>query len=311
VNRANRRCYRDHCTSDRCSCPRRRAGCWRCVLDRGRRPALVAKFSRSPTPFEAIWRSCISTSSEPYRSHTLPIIRRSYDLVRCRTPSSTRRAGPRQCSWPLTADRGRTHRGSRITRAGSDRGSGRSCRPARERTGAGPMSTDESDVVRAPDLIEPVIGFRQWRMAADGLLSIACDERWHGTRLVARCLAGRHEEESSPVSMCSCGIYAWYGPCPRTASAPTRGYVAGAVVMWGAIELHGTGMRAQHCRVVALALPLSRCDKRSRVIDVAGHLGVPAVRHRDLPSRLVRTNTAVRNTIRGARSPRPPVRRNR
>jgi hypothetical protein len=41
-------------------------------------------------------------------------------------------------------------------------------------------------------------------------------------------------------------------------------------------------MRAQHCRIVALALPLSRWGKRDRVMDVAEHFGVPAVRHRDL-----------------------------
>jgi hypothetical protein len=139
-----------------------------------------------------------------------------------------------------------------------------------------------ADAVEAPDLIEPVIGYRQWRLAGDGLRSIACDERWRTASLDARCLAGGHPQEASPASSCSCGIYAWYEPCPRAASAPTRDYVAGAVVMWGAIELHRAGMRAQHCRIVALVLPLSRWGKRDRVIDVAGRLGVPVVRHRDL-----------------------------
>jgi len=35
-----------------------------------------------------------------------------------------------------------------------------------------------------------------------------------------------------------------YDPCPRTASAATRDLVGGAVVMWGRVELHGTGLRA-------------------------------------------------------------------
>jgi hypothetical protein len=144
------------------------------------------------------------------------------------------------------------------------------------------MNSNEQKAMRAPDLIEPVIGFRQWRLAGKGLLSIAFDERWREANLVARCLAGRHPLEGSPVSTCSCGVHAWYEPCPRTASVLTREYVAGAVLLWGAIELHATGMRAQHCRIVALALPLSRWGKRDRVVDVARHLGVPAVRHRDL-----------------------------
>lgn len=134
---------------------------------------------------------------------------------------------------------------------------------------------------RAPDLIEPVIGFRQWRVGGRELRSIVCDQTWREADLVARCLAGAHPEQAAPASACSCGIHAWYDPSPRTASAASD-YVTGAVLLWGAIELHTIGMRAQHCRIVALALPLSRWGKRRRVVDVAGRLGVPAVRHRDL-----------------------------
>ena len=113
----------------------------------------------------------------------------------------------------------------------------------------------------SPDLIEPVIGFRHWRMGKTGLLSTTCDEQWQQATMTARCRAGgdhSHPQQAAPASACSCGIHAWYTPCPRTASAPTWDYVAGAVVLWGAIELHASGMRAQRCRIVALALPLSR-----------------------------------------------------
>ena len=112
--------------------------------------------------------------------------------------------------------------------------------------------------------------------------SIACDEIWRQPALTARCLVGGHPDEPAPVSACSCGIYAWYDPCPRTASAPTRHHVAGAVVMWGAIELHAGGMRARHSWVVALALPLSRWNKHERAVEMAERFGVPAVRHREL-----------------------------
>lgn len=134
----------------------------------------------------------------------------------------------------------------------------------------------------APDLIHAVIGFRQWRMTDRGLLSITCDERWLGPTLDARCPSSNHPLELAPGSGCSCGIYAWYEPCPRTASLATRDYIAGAVVLWGAIELHAAGMRAQHCRIVAFALPVSRWGKRARALATAVYLGVPAVRHRDL-----------------------------
>ena len=140
----------------------------------------------------------------------------------------------------------------------------------------------------SPDLIEPVIGFRHWRMGQTGLLSITCDEQWQQATMTARCLAGddqnHHPQQAAPASACSCGIYARYTPCPRTASAPARDYVAGAVVLWGAIELHASGMRAQRCRIVALALPLSRWRKRDRLVEIAERLGLPAVRHHDLKS---------------------------
>ena len=132
------------------------------------------------------------------------------------------------------------------------------------------------------DLIEPVIGFRQWRLADEGLLSLTADELWQTPTLQARCRLGGHPQEQSPTSHCSCGIYAWYGPCPRTASAAARDIIAGAVMLWGAIELHVDGMRAQHCWIAALALPLSRWGKRDRVRGVAELLGVPAARHRHL-----------------------------
>jgi hypothetical protein len=46
--------------------------------------------------------------------------------------------------------------------------------------------------------------------------------------------------------------------------------------------MHATGMRAEHARVLALELPLSRGRKRRGVVEVAERLGVPAVRHREL-----------------------------
>jgi hypothetical protein len=142
------------------------------------------------------------------------------------------------------------------------------------------MSDRESG--RAPDLIAPVIGFRQWRLIDDGLSSLTREVRWPGGTLTARCDAGGHGHEPPPAADCSCGIYAWYAPSPRTASAGTPDYVTGAVVLWGAIELHATGMRAERCRIVALALPLSRWRKRDRLLRVARRLEVPAVPHRAL-----------------------------
>jgi hypothetical protein len=136
----------------------------------------------------------------------------------------------------------------------------------------------------APDLIDPIIGYRQWRLAGSALTSLFNDTRWERARLSARCDSRRHHPEVVPDHDCSCGIYAYYDPCPRTASAATRDLVAGTVVMWGHVELHGTGLRAEHAQIVALELPLSLGPKRRDVLEVADRLGVVAVPHRRLRS---------------------------
>ena len=65
--------------------------------------------------------------------------------------------------------------------------------------------------------------------------------------------------------------------------------VAGAVAVWGRVELHATGMRAEFASVVALALPISRRAKRARLEAVAAELGVDLVPARRLAPRPWRT----------------------
>lgn len=133
----------------------------------------------------------------------------------------------------------------------------------------------------APDLVTAVIGFRQWRVRGSELWSLRAADRWHRGVETAYCDKATHGG-SAPANGCTCGIYAWYGPPPRGASAATPDLVAGAVALWGQIELHAHGMRAQHAMVVALALPFSWGDKRRRVLATADALDVPAVAARKL-----------------------------
>jgi hypothetical protein len=133
----------------------------------------------------------------------------------------------------------------------------------------------------APDLVVPLVGFRQWRMTDGGLASVYDGAPWPDGRLTARCDRG-HTADEVPAKNCSCGVYAYYDPCPRTASAATPDLIGGAVVLWGRIEAHIYGMRGKHARIVALELPLSRGRKRRAVIEIADRLGVPAVPHRSL-----------------------------
>jgi hypothetical protein len=143
------------------------------------------------------------------------------------------------------------------------------------------MNTLEDPHALAPDLVVPLVGFRQWRLADGTLTSVYSGANWPDGRLTARCVRG-HSPGEVPAKGCSCGVYAYYDPCPRTASAATPDLIGGAVVVWGRIEAHMYGFRGEHARIVALELPLSRGRKRRTVIETAERLGVPAVPHRSL-----------------------------
>jgi hypothetical protein len=140
----------------------------------------------------------------------------------------------------------------------------------------------------APDLVDPIVGFRQWRLSKGSLWSLYSEVPWSTAELRATCSMGRHDPTLAPAKGCSCGIYASYDRCPLTASAGTPDFVAGAVVVWGRVEVHATGMRAEHARIVALEQPLRDGRKRRELDTVAEHLSVPVVPH----SRLARVAMA-------------------
>jgi hypothetical protein len=129
-----------------------------------------------------------------------------------------------------------------------------------------------------PDLVRPVIGFRQWRLRDGRLHSMWNDDCWIDGALAASCEVA----DGAPHPSCTCGVHAWHRQVPLGASALTRDLVAGAVAVWGAIEVHATGMRGEHARVVALALPTIRWRKRWELAIAAGELGVDLVPHRQL-----------------------------
>jgi hypothetical protein len=134
----------------------------------------------------------------------------------------------------------------------------------------------------APDLAWPIVAFRQWRLVDGVLKSMFVAGDWLEPEQHARCYARLHNDEDVPAKECSCGIYAYYDPVPRMASAGTRELVAGVVVLWGQIELHATGLRGEYARLIALELPLSRGRKRRELAAAAARLSVPVVPHRRL-----------------------------
>ena len=129
-----------------------------------------------------------------------------------------------------------------------------------------------------PDLIQPVIGYRLWRLDDDALWSPYVEERWDRGVHTAVCRADRADHpEPAPAHDCSCGIHAWYEPCPTLSWAATRHLVAGAIALWGDMELHPFGMRAARGMIVALALPPWNGPKPRRIVEMASALEVEAV----------------------------------
>jgi hypothetical protein len=150
----------------------------------------------------------------------------------------------------------------------------------------------------APDLIHPVVGYRQWRIHDGELRSVHTWDRWHAGTMTARCHARTRHAEPAPVQDCSCGLYARYAPFARTASAGTPDLVAGAVALWGHLELHAHGMRAEHAAIIALALPVLPGRKRGRVQEVARRLGVPTVAPRRLQEAALRQGAPIPASLR-------------
>jgi DNA invertase Pin-like site-specific DNA recombinase len=158
----------------------------------------------------------------------------------------------------------------------------------------------------APDLIEPIVGFRHWRLAQGALRSMFSMTRWDTADMTARCTDGNHDPGQTPSPHCTCGVYAYYEPCPRTASAMSSELVGGAVVVWGRVEAHATGVRAEHARVVALDLPVLRTRKQRAVTQIAERLGVRAVPHGQLKTEALTHGAPLPRALRPPRQ-RAPV----
>jgi hypothetical protein len=136
----------------------------------------------------------------------------------------------------------------------------------------------------APDLIEPVVGFRNWRIYdGGGLSSPHLPVPWPGRVLHAECRRFERvehlleEPHRAPNAACGCGISAYYSPTGDFSRVDFRG-VSGIVTVWGTIDVDHDGMRAEHARVEALGLYL-RWSRRQKdaVRGVATDLGIDLV----------------------------------
>ena len=102
-----------------------------------------------------------------------------------------------------------------------------------------------------------VVGFRIWRMTAEGLRSRLTSTIWHGGVLQATCLPRTPEDfarppHEAPNPDCRCGIYVDFAPdhdvCGVDANA-----ITGIVAVSGRLIVEDGCARCERARVVALA----------------------------------------------------------
>jgi hypothetical protein len=148
-------------------------------------------------------------------------------------------------------------------------------------------------VTRAPDLVEPVIAFRSWRVDDGALVSPYVAQRWDDGTAVARCDRGAAARlrdagelldvpHESPHPHCRCGLHAYFEPRSAVPGVDFR-RVLGIVAVWGRVELHPAGLRAQFARVRALGIaPGWSGWRRAEVAAIAERLRVPLVEERAL-----------------------------
>jgi hypothetical protein len=149
------------------------------------------------------------------------------------------------------------------------------------------------DRTDAPDLIEPIVGFRNWRIYRSGpatgeLSSPYFPVPWRERVVRAECRRWRTPEallesaHTAPDAGCGCGIRAYHSP-PDGFSKVDYQAVTGIVTVWGRIEIGPDEMRAERAQVEALAL-YHRWSRRQAdaVRATAADLGVDVVDLREL-----------------------------
>ena len=150
----------------------------------------------------------------------------------------------------------------------------------------------------APDLFEPVIGYRAFSVEHDGTMrSQYSDVLWPmepGSVMTARCEVGHYfgqmptfsymkgedlvyepfDEHPAPNKLCGCGIHAHYDvgdasetSIPWSTDAPLVTAV-GLIVGWGTVIPHPDGFRCQYATVCAMAGPSNAALEAARRLDI-------------------------------------------
>lgn len=129
-----------------------------------------------------------------------------------------------------------------------------------------------------PDLIEPIVAWRLWRIAGGGSLeSVGLPLRWPEQEAVsAICPFGPYHASSheAPVWSCSCGLYGVKRPEALAGALGSCGdLVLGLVSLWGRVIEAPHGYRAQFAAPRVLVAP---ADPLGLIADCADRHRIPA-----------------------------------
>ena len=151
----------------------------------------------------------------------------------------------------------------------------------------------------APDLVNPVIGWRAWGWTDSRYLTSQIVGSgtapfghyiWHDKHMTAECMptpftpSAQRPSAShvAPGERCFCGLYAYHEqPSSWTEVAP--GQIRGLVKAWGEVMVHLRGFRAQYMEILAINFPaLHSAGRQYFVREVAAKYDVPLVSLREL-----------------------------
>jgi hypothetical protein len=128
-----------------------------------------------------------------------------------------------------------------------------------------------------PDLVEPIVGWRVWRVdRRHRLCSALRDEAWQPHRAFA---AGCSSDHAAPDPRCTCGIYAVRRPQDARLYLVGRNSpeavhrVLGRVALWGRVVEYERGWRAERAYPSRLWVP--ECPVGFQVAAALGRYGVP------------------------------------
>lgn len=122
--------------------------------------------------------------------------------------------------------------------------------------------TKREPAKREPDRTVPLLAYRAFRADAYARLHARnCFCVWDPGVNRARCVIGGIHR--APLHTCKCGFYGRFDSAhvhefddyPRQEKHTGFVYVLGAVALWGQVEVHADGARAEYAAIVALARP--------------------------------------------------------